>query len=85
MWQFMPATGRSEGLRIDNWVDERLDPELATRAADPSPGEDGGKLMRLQIAADGSEVDVRQWEISRGQIQSLSEALQELLYCEATD
>lgn len=33
MWQFMPATGRSEDLRIDNWIDERLDPELATRAA----------------------------------------------------
>jgi membrane-bound lytic murein transglycosylase D len=33
MWQFMPATGRSEGLRVDSWVDERRDPELATRAA----------------------------------------------------
>jgi membrane-bound lytic murein transglycosylase D len=33
MWQFMKATGRSEGLRIDEWVDERRDPELSTRAA----------------------------------------------------
>ncbi|MDG2090568.1 MAG: LysM peptidoglycan-binding domain-containing protein [Gammaproteobacteria bacterium] len=33
MWQFMPATGRSEGLRVDNWIDERRDPELSTRAA----------------------------------------------------
>lgn len=33
MWQFMPATARSEGLRVDNWVDERRDPEKATRAA----------------------------------------------------
>lgn len=33
MWQFMPATARGEGLRVDSWIDERLDPELATRAA----------------------------------------------------
>jgi membrane-bound lytic murein transglycosylase D len=33
MWQFMPVTGRGEGLRVDNWVDERRDPEKATRAA----------------------------------------------------
>ena len=25
MWQFMPATARSYGLRVDSWVDERLD------------------------------------------------------------
>lgn len=33
MWQFMAATARSEGLRVDEWVDERRDPEKATRAA----------------------------------------------------
>lgn len=33
MWQFMPETGRSEGLRVDEWVDERRDPEKSTRAA----------------------------------------------------
>jgi len=33
MWQFMPATGRRYGLRINAWVDERRDPEKATRAA----------------------------------------------------
>jgi membrane-bound lytic murein transglycosylase D len=33
MWQFMAATARGEGLRVDNWVDERRDPEKATRAA----------------------------------------------------
>jgi len=32
MWQFMPATGRVF-LRIDDAVDERLDPFVATRAA----------------------------------------------------
>lgn len=33
MWQFMPATARSYGLRVDRWVDERLDPAKSTRAA----------------------------------------------------
>ena len=33
LWQFMAATAKSEGLRIDSWVDERRDPEKATRAA----------------------------------------------------
>ncbi len=33
MWQFMPATGKGYGLRIDGWVDERRDPVKATDAA----------------------------------------------------
>ena len=33
MWQFMPATGRAMGLRIDGEVDERMDPIRSTRAA----------------------------------------------------
>lgn len=33
MWQFMPATGRSMGLRVDDLVDERMDPVRATDAA----------------------------------------------------
>ncbi|GAB6061856.1 hypothetical protein JCM30394_05850 [Deferrisoma palaeochoriense] len=33
MWQFIETTARASGLRVDWWVDERLDPELATRAA----------------------------------------------------
>lgn len=33
MWQFMYGTARSSGLKINTWVDERRDPELATRAA----------------------------------------------------
>lgn len=33
MWQFMPATARSYGLRVDSWVDERLDPRKSTKAA----------------------------------------------------
>lgn len=33
MWQFMTATGKGMGLRIDWWVDERRDPVRSTRAA----------------------------------------------------
>lgn len=32
-WQFMPATARDLGLRIDDAVDERMDPVRSTRAA----------------------------------------------------
>ncbi|WP_103019747.1 lytic transglycosylase domain-containing protein [Salinibacter altiplanensis] len=33
MWQFMASTGRRYGLTVNAWVDERRDPEKATRAA----------------------------------------------------
>ncbi len=33
LWQFMPRTARNYGLRVDDSVDERLDPIKATRAA----------------------------------------------------
>lgn len=33
LWQFMAKTARRYGLRVDQWVDERLDPERSTVAA----------------------------------------------------
>lgn len=33
MWQFMPATARAYGLRVDDEVDDRLDPVISTQAA----------------------------------------------------
>lgn len=33
MWQFIAATGRYYDLNVNAWVDDRMDPELATRAA----------------------------------------------------
>ena len=33
LWQFMAPTARLYGLRVDRWVDDRLDPEKSTVAA----------------------------------------------------
>ena len=33
LWQFMPATGRLYGLRVDWWMDERRNPYKATHSA----------------------------------------------------
>jgi hypothetical protein len=33
LWQFIEGTARRYDLKVDNWVDERRDPEKATRAA----------------------------------------------------
>ncbi len=33
LWQFMPETARRYGLRVDGWVDDRLDLERSTIAA----------------------------------------------------
>src|SRR6266851_1152290 len=33
LWQFMATTARLYGLRVDRWLDERLDPEKSTVAA----------------------------------------------------
>jgi len=33
MWQIMPETARDYGLRVDRWIDERADPDLAAKAA----------------------------------------------------
>jgi membrane-bound lytic murein transglycosylase D len=33
LWQFMPKAAQAYGLRVDKWVDERLDPERSTQAA----------------------------------------------------
>ena len=33
MWQFIRATGKAYDLEVNGWVDERMNPEKATRAA----------------------------------------------------
>ncbi len=52
--------------------------------AESSLGRATGR-MRVQVLCDGSELDVVEYAIARRQTEWLSEALHELLYCEATD
>lgn len=33
LWQFIKSTGRMKGLKIDNYIDERKDPQKSTEAA----------------------------------------------------
>ncbi len=33
IWQFVASTGYKYGLKRDNWIDERMDPEKSTKAA----------------------------------------------------
>jgi len=33
LWQFIASTGYKFGLKRDNWIDERMDPEKSTKAA----------------------------------------------------
>ncbi|WP_051617440.1 lytic transglycosylase [Desulfonatronovibrio hydrogenovorans] len=33
LWQFMPATGRHYGMRVDWWLDQRRDPYISTHKA----------------------------------------------------
>ena len=55
MWQFMPATARAYGLRVDSHVDERVDVSKSTRAAAQYLAEllseFGGDSFMLAIAA----------------------------------
>ena len=51
MWQFMPATGRSYGLRVDRWVDDRRDPVKATDAAARHLDDLRGRFGSLYLAA----------------------------------
>ncbi len=53
MWQFIPATGRHSGLTVTRELDERLDPEAATRAASRHLNELYAMFGDWQLAISG--------------------------------
>lgn len=53
--------------------------------SESSEGAAGPKTMRLQVTADGSEIEIEEYTITRRQTETLTEALQELLYVEAAE
>lgn len=53
LWQFIPETGRSMGLIIDDYVDERCHPEKSTRAAVQYLKDGYSKFKSWTLAAAG--------------------------------
>jgi membrane-bound lytic murein transglycosylase D len=81
LWQFMEPTARRYGLRIDRWVDERLDPVKSTLAAAEYLKDlfaQFGSWFLAQAAYNAGEVKVAQavqrsrsddfWTIARGRL-----------------
>ncbi len=81
LWQFMAPTARRYGLRVDRWVDERLDPEKSTVAAVRYLGDLHALFGSWELAKAGynaGEMTVLRaikalgtsdfWELTRGRI-----------------
>src|SRR5215204_3402043 len=64
MWQFMKATGKGYGLRIDSWVDERRDPMRATDAAAKHLRDLNRRFNSLYLAA--AAYNAGSGKVSRG-------------------
>ena len=64
--------------RVVTSVEQPVVPESGANLA-------GQKVIRLRVNADGSEIDVVSCAISLSQTDELQAALQELMYCEASE
>jgi membrane-bound lytic murein transglycosylase D len=62
LWQFMPGTGREFGLYQDQYIDERLDPYLATIAA-------GKYLRQLYNTFDDWELGISSYNCGPGNVR----------------
>jgi membrane-bound lytic murein transglycosylase D len=67
MWQFMKATGKGYGLRVDSWVDERRDPFKATDAAVRHLADLNRRFGSLYLAA--AAYNAGSGKVSRGIIR----------------
>ncbi|MCA9135420.1 MAG: hypothetical protein KDB00_01640 [Planctomycetales bacterium] len=60
-------------------------PPAAQPAASNDSSEPPVKTMHLEVVDDGSTIDVQECDIAKSETETLSEALTELLYCEASE
>jgi membrane-bound lytic murein transglycosylase D len=67
MWQFMKATAKGYGLRVDSWVDERRDPFKATDAAVRHLADLNRRFGSLYLAA--AAYNAGSGKVSRGIIR----------------
>jgi membrane-bound lytic murein transglycosylase D len=67
MWQFMKATAKLYGLRVDSWVDERRDPYKATDAAVHHLADLNRRFGSLYLAA--AAYNAGSGKVSRGLVR----------------
>lgn len=65
----------------------KLIPRKPPSQPDASPPDDDSEIawMHLEVVDDGSTIEVAECKIARSEAETLSEALTDLLYCEASD
>ncbi|HJR16611.1 MAG TPA: LysM peptidoglycan-binding domain-containing protein, partial [Gemmatimonadales bacterium] len=80
MWQFMKATGKGYGLRVDSWVDERRDPYRATDAAAKHLRDLNRRFNSLYLAA--AAYNAGSGKVSRG-LGRLPEEESDVMYSDA--